>query len=88
MTEHEKPTAILDGLLDNLEKAARERENASGDAIDRELAAPARTTAVRSLRDSPEVAAFRQALVDGLIRVDTVNRLLQLVNEVIVRLSV
>jgi len=55
----------------------------SGDAIDAVLASPARTTAVRSLRSSPEIEAFRQALVDGLIRVDTVNQLLRLVNEVV-----
>jgi len=55
----------------------------SSDAIDRELAAPVRTTNVLSLADSPEVNAFRSELIDGLIRVDTVNQFLKLVNQVI-----
>jgi len=55
----------------------------AGDAIDAVLASPARTTAVQTLRSSPEIEAFRQALIDGLIRADTVNRLLRLVNEVV-----
>ena len=60
-----------------------QRKAPAGDAIDAVLASPARTTGVRSLRSSPEIEAFRQALVDGLIRADTVNRLLRLVNEVV-----
>ena len=55
----------------------------AGDAIEAVLASPARATAVRSLRDSPEIEAFRQALVDGLIRADTVNKLLGLINEIV-----
>jgi len=55
----------------------------AGDAIDAVLAFPARATAVRSLRSSPEIEAFRQALLDGLIRADTANQLLRLVNEVV-----
>ncbi len=58
----------------------------SGDAIDRELARPKRLTAVVSLRDSIEVETFRNELIDGLIRVDTANQLLRLVNQVMVQL--
>jgi hypothetical protein len=59
-----------------------------GDAIDMALGRPARTTAVVSLKDAPEVEAFRNELIDGLIRVDTVNQLLRLVNEAMTRLVV
>lgn len=54
-----------------------------GDAIDRELARPRRKSAVVSLTDAPEVAAFREALVDGLITVDLGHRVLDLVNRVL-----
>jgi hypothetical protein len=50
-----------------------------GDAIDRARSAPRRTTAVTSLHDAPEVAAFRRELEDGMIRADTANQLLRLV---------
>lgn len=58
------------------------------DAIGAELSRPARTTAVVSLREAPEVEAFRNELIDGLIRADTVNQLLRLVNEAMTRLIV
>ncbi len=57
-----------------------------GDAIDEVLRQPARVSAAVSLREAPEVVAFRDELVSGLIRVDTARQLLQLVNEVILRL--
>jgi len=80
-------TRVLDELLETLEsKAGGQRENRRGDAIAGVLEAEPRATKVASLRDSPEAAAFREALVDGLIRVDTANQLLRLVNEVIVPL--
>ena len=80
-------TQVLDALVDTLEvRLAKQRAGGRGDAIDAVLNGPARTTLVASLREAPEVAAFRAALVDGLIRVDTANRLLRLVHEVIVRL--
>ena len=60
----------------------------TGDAIDVELARPARITTVVSLRNAPEVEAFRNELIDGLIRVDTCNQLLQLVNAVLSRMLV
>jgi len=74
----------LDRLVTSLETIAKAvDESRPKDAIDDVLAGPRRTTAVVSLRDAPEVEAFRQALTDGLIRVDTVNQLLRLVNEVV-----
>ena len=81
---HEGVTGQLDRLLNTLESALR--ESGTGDAISRELAAPQRQTQVVSLRQAPETRAFREALIDGLIRVDTVNQLLRLVNEAVVRL--
>lgn len=59
---------------------------AGGDVIDRILASADRRTAVVSLRESPVVQAFADELTDGLIRVDTANRLLGLVNEIVTRL--
>lgn len=58
------------------------------DAIDRELGSSPRATAVVSLDDAPEVEAFRRELIDGLIRVDTVNQFLRLANAVMARLMV
>jgi len=77
-------TNQLDRLLNTLETALREAD--AGDAIGRELAAAKRETQVESLRQAAEVRAFREALIDGLIRVDTVNQLLRLVKEAVVRL--
>lgn len=68
------------------QEPAPQRVAPAGDAIDAVLASPSRATGVRSLRGSPEIEAFRQALVDGLIRADTVNQLLRLVNEAVVQL--
>lgn len=76
----------LDDIVTTLELAVRRRaDQRGGDAIDAVLNAPPRTTAVRSLRDAPEVAAFREALIDGLIRADTARQLLQLLNAVMTR---
>lgn len=80
-------TRVLDELMGVLDaKVARERERGQGDAIDAVLGAGRRTTNVRSAQEAPEVVAFREALVDGLIRVDTANRLLRLIHELVVRL--
>ena len=80
-------TQILDDLLGQLEKASdQQTTNQAGDAINDVLQSPARTTAVRSLRDAPEIATFRDELIDGLIRADTANRLLRLVAMVVERL--
>ncbi|HSW46337.1 MAG TPA: hypothetical protein VLM89_12280 [Phycisphaerae bacterium] len=56
------------------------------DAIAAELESAARVSSARSLRDAPEIEAFRRELVEGLIRADTANRLLRLLNEVVTRL--
>ncbi len=80
-------TQVLNDLLDTLDQRISAAQGAGpADAIGRVLAEPARTTAVTSLHDAPVVEAFRQALSDGLIRVDTANQLLQLLNTVIVKL--
>jgi len=91
MSDQSKSMQILDELMANLDKAAGEvtQDNSAirtspGDAIDQALNSPGRTTAVRSLRHSPEAEAFRTALQDGLILADTANRFLRLVNELIV----
>lgn len=67
-------------------QAGGSRESGAGDAIDEVLRQPVRVLAAVSLREAPEVVAFRDELVSGLIRVDTARQLLQLVNEVILRL--
>jgi len=53
------------------------------DAIDRVLADPRRTTVVAPLRQHPDVLLFRRELQDGLVRVDTANRLLRLLTQVV-----
>lgn len=82
----EQGADVLGDLVRTLEKAISKQAAGKGDAIDAILNEPARVTQVRSLRDAPEVEAFRQELIDGLIRVDTANRLLGLVNELVTRL--
>ena len=76
-------THELDRLVGQLQGVVDRKGTAQsllqGDAIDAVLNSPARTTSVASLRDAPEVAAFRNELVDGLIRADTANQLLRLV---------
>ncbi|HEY3245924.1 MAG TPA: hypothetical protein VGM03_21490 [Phycisphaerae bacterium] len=74
VTEH------LEQLVSVLERMVSKEP---ADAIAAELTAPPRTSAVRSLRNDEVVQQFRQELVDGLIRVDTANRLLALVSQVI-----
>jgi len=79
----------LEQLLTNVQTLLDANAKAQpGDAIGTELSRPARTTAVVSLQDAPEVEAFRNELIDGLIRVDTVNQLLRLVNDAMTRLMV
>ncbi len=72
---------MLDELLAELE--SRARRGGRGDAIDAILASEPRQTAIQSLRDHEVVQRFRQELMDGMIRVDSVNRLLGLVRLVI-----
>jgi hypothetical protein len=77
----------------NLKELERLLEGLAGlagphDAIDAELRGTPRTTSAVSLRESAEVEAFRNELVDGFIRADTANRLLRLINELITRARV
>ncbi len=69
--------ALLARLEESLPKAKRK------DAIETILAGEPRTTAVRSLRDHEVVQQFRRELSDGLIRVDTANKLLGLIHTVV-----
>ncbi|MEE8169059.1 MAG: hypothetical protein V3T70_00795 [Phycisphaerae bacterium] len=88
-----EPETTLDQLVDRLDQLLAastppRRSTAGGpkDAIDRVLATPARTTAVRSLRDDPVLVAFRRELSDGRIRVATAQRALQLLSTVVQKL--
>ena len=75
-------TQQLDRLLQTLQALA-DRPATSGDAIDRILAGPPRQTLVRSLHDDPTVQRFREDLTNGLIRVDTANALLGLIERLV-----
>lgn len=91
MSEFERFLSNLQAMLDSRrqpEETVRTQVPPSGDAIDRELIRQPRTTTAVSLKDAPEVEAFRNELMDGLIRVDTANQLLRLANAVISRLLV
>jgi hypothetical protein len=85
-------SAPFETLITTLENVLRNTLDSPGgaagatDAIDRELAAPERQTRVISLRDTDVMAAFRDELSDGLIRADTVNRVLQLVNDIVMKM--
>lgn len=78
-------TEELDRLIDDLDRRI-ESDPAAADAIDLILAAQPWETRVRSLRNDASVEAFRRELMDGFIRVDTVNGLLSLVHTVITSL--
>ncbi len=78
-------TKVLEDLMTTLE-AAEQKSGGKGDAIDAVLSETPRTTQVTSGRQSPEMEAFRRELSDGLIRVDTMNQVLRLLNEWIIRL--
>ncbi len=71
-------TKVLDELMTTLENASRQ---GNGDAIDAVLAAEPRRTQAASVRQAPEMEAFRRELTDGLVRADTVNQVLRLLNE-------
>jgi hypothetical protein len=80
-------TEQLDALIERLERIVGASGPATpGDALDRILAAPGRQSAAASLRDSEVVQAFRNDLIDGLIRIDTANQLFRLVRAVLDRL--
>lgn len=91
MSDTTELTRDLDHLLAALDgvRAKSETQTAAppADAIAVELVRPSRTTAVVSLREAPEIEAFRSELVNGLIRADTANQLLRLLNEVVIRLT-
>ena len=71
----------LMALLERLEESTpRSRRK---DAIDAILASDPRSTGVRSLREHEVVQQFRRELSDGLIRADTVNKLLGLIRTVV-----
>jgi len=79
---------VLDDLLETLDdRCEQKRLTGGGDAIDAVLAGVGRSSRVRSLRDAPEVAAFREALVAGRVRMDALNRLLGLIHEIVIRIS-
>ncbi|UCG16161.1 MAG: hypothetical protein JSV19_12790 [Phycisphaerales bacterium] len=82
------PTATdsLDRLIDLLARRGQS-DSTPGDAIDKALASAPRMTEVRSLKDHPDVRQFRQDLVDGFIRVDTANRLLQLLSTIVTAMT-
>ena len=69
--------ATLDELLAELD--AKIRRRGGDDAIAQVLAGPRRQTSVQSLHNHEVVRRFRRELVDGLIRVDTANQLLRLI---------
>jgi glycerol-3-phosphate dehydrogenase len=75
----------LNALIETLSNAA-ETPVMHGDAIAYEIARERRTTAVKSLRNDPIIEEFRTQLTDGLIRVDTANKLLTLVNTLVTKL--
>ncbi len=64
---------ILEGLEKSIDGSGRK------DAIDAILAGSPRETNATSLRDHEVVKQFRRELSSGLIRVDTVSRLLGLI---------
>jgi len=73
---------MLDELIAGLDAGLKGRP-AAGDAIEEILSSPDRQTAVRSLRDSEVMVRFRQELTDGLIRVDTAAKVLDVVRRAI-----
>lgn len=80
-------TTAFDRFIQLLDQLAVAPSGAPpGDAIDAVLAGPARRTEVVPLRDSPVVQKFRNDLIDGLIRADSINQLLRLANLVLERL--
>jgi hypothetical protein len=80
----------LNKLAETLDKAVENKVNPprKPDAIDRVLSESPRTTQVVSVRESAEMEAFRQAVVDGLIQNDAVRQLLALVNTVLTKVLV
>ena len=79
-SETQDPFDQIMQLLEGDEDAIRQPpQPATGDAIDRILARPARRTRVRSLRDHPAIIGFRRELEDDLVRADSVRQVLGLI---------
>ena len=79
-----KDSDNLLALLERLEESIPpSRRKDAIDAIDTILASEPRSTGMRSLRDHEVVQQFRRELSDGLIRVDTANKLLGLIRTVV-----
>lgn len=81
----EQNAARAEGTVPKEGSAVRVGSDRQVDAINLELSAAPRVSSVASLRDAPEIEAFRVELIDGLIRVDTANRFLTLVNALVSR---
>ncbi len=81
----------LDALLERIgaagpsqtEPVPLQEADAMPDAIDAVLAQPQRQTNVQRLQNDPAMAAFREELVNGLIRVDTVRQFLSVLSKAI-----
>lgn len=76
----------LDALLERLDRGVsdeRSNDERGPDAIDAILARPARETGVRRLHDDPAIMAFRRELVDGLVRIDTLRKFLDVLSSLV-----
>ena len=83
---------LIDGLNQGIEKsgqapASKESvsgtQQPSGDALDVILGGAPRTTSVQSLRDSETVLKFRDDLLSGIVSLDRLSALLNLVSLVV-----
>lgn len=85
MPKKKPNTKALEQLLKTLQAVAAPAAEGppKRDAIDDILGAAPRTTAAASLRDDPIMQRFRAELADGMVRIDTVNALLKLINNVL-----
>jgi hypothetical protein len=78
--------STLEQMIEQLAAAVDGQANSGtipGDAIDRELQRPARTTAVQSVRQHPVMQAFRRERIDAAVRLDTLRQLLGLAQTLI-----
>lgn len=92
-------TDELDALIDQLDQAQEDQPpgmwslgntsatapSTGGDALDRIRNTPARQSRTRRLRDTDLVRQFREDLTNGLVRVDRLNQVLELLSSVIKR---
>jgi hypothetical protein len=78
--------STLEQMIEQLAAAVDQQADSGtipGDAIDRELQRPARTTAVQSVRQHPVMQAFRRERIDAAVRLDTLRQLLSLAQTLI-----